>query len=207
MRQFSVGFSRLVSVVFHPVWMPTFGFFLFVSFGDPFVIRVPLHAANYLLLMVFLISGLIPALSILLMVRAGIVQTILITTRNERLLPILLAAVSNYMTYFALKKLGVAPVFGYYMIGACILAVLSFFINTKWKISLHMIAHGGFFGAMTGLSMVIDDRFIYAAILSALLSGIVACCRLRLAAHNQAQIYSGFILGASTMVLLFSLIH
>ncbi|MDY0369340.1 MAG: hypothetical protein RBR10_05760 [Bacteroidales bacterium] len=198
--------AKWISVVFHPLWIPSYAFVLIAHTGDPSLLRIPLHLRGYLTGIVLVTSGIIPALLMWLMVRLKMISTLDLPIRQERTLPILITAVFFYLTFFLLNQLGVAPIFGFYMLGATTLAILCLFINLWWKISLHLTAFGGFFGALIGISILIDDHFIWLTIIVALVSGLVAVSRLKMRSHNLQQVYAGFIVGTLIMYLLFEFV-
>ncbi|MCK4288907.1 MAG: hypothetical protein KAW86_06865, partial [Bacteroidales bacterium] len=90
--------------------------------------------------------------------------------------------------------------------GATFLLIITLIINFFWKISIHMIGIGGMLGTLIGLSFLwmIDIPFLI--ILLILCSGITGFARLKLNAHNPAQVYTGFVIGTSFMLLLFLVI-
>lgn len=207
MADYAEKIAKVISVLFHPLWIPTYAFIAVVFFGDPLQLRIPVHAIGWLTLLVFIVSGIIPTFLMVIMYRLKLISSLSMSMKDERSLPILLTAVFFYLTYYLLRKLDVAPVFGFYMLGATSLAIVCMFINLWWKVSLHLTAFGGFFGALIGLAILFDSHFIVLAVVVSLMAGLVGYSRLKLAAHQPSQIYAGFILGSSMMYLLFSLFH
>lgn len=200
-------FAKVISAVFHPLWVPAFAFMSVAWLGDPLQLRIPVHAIHWLGLLVLIISGLIPAVIMVMMLRLKLISSLSMPDKEERTFPILLTAVFFYLTYYVLSKLEVAPVFGFYMLGATTLAIVCMFINYWWKISLHMTAYGGFTGALLGMGILFDEHYIFIAIPVILIAGLVGYSRLRLSAHQPMQVYAGFLLGWLTMFLLFELFH
>ncbi|MBE9480240.1 MAG: hypothetical protein IMY69_00935 [Bacteroidetes bacterium] len=127
-------------------------------------------------------------------------------TKEERTLPYLMTIIFYYLASYLLKQLQISPIFYYFILGATFLIIITLIINFFWKISIHMIGIGGMLGTLIGLSFLwmIDIPFLI--ILLILCSGITGFARLKLNAHNPVQVYTGFVIGTSFMLLLFLVI-
>ena len=85
----------------------------------------------------------------------------------------------------------------------CIL--INLMIINKWKISSHMIGIGGITGLIFALSFRLQVLPIIYMISVFLISGLVGYSRLKLNAHNPAQLYSGYLMSffITFMIVLF----
>ncbi|MDP2235765.1 MAG: hypothetical protein Q8J88_04955 [Bacteroidales bacterium] len=200
-------FPKTISVIFHPLLIPTWAFLIVMAQGNLYFFQIPAHAKWLVAAMVFTISGAVPAMIILLMYRLKMISALSIPIKEERAAPIIITALFFYLTYYLLKQLQIAPIFGFYMLGATTLAILSLFINLWWKISLHLTAMGGLVGAFVGLSLLVHENYLTTVISAVLLAGIVAYSRLKLSAHNPLQVYAGFITGFGLMYFLVEVLH
>jgi hypothetical protein len=80
-----------------------------------------------------------------------------------------------------------------------------FFINLRWKISVHTAAMGGLTGMILGLSYRLQtDLFIMTGIII-ICSGLVGFARLKTDSHKPSEIYSGYLVGATIFLLMFLL--
>ena len=167
---------------------------------------IPQLAKLQILGMVFLITFIFPLFMMILFQRIGIIKSLYMKTKEERTLPYLMTIIFFYLTSYLLKQIQISPIFYYFILGATFLIIITLIINFFWKISIHMIGIGGMLGTFMGLSFLwmIDISFLI--ILLVLCSGITGFARLKLNAHNPAQIYSGFLLGTSFMLFLFLVI-
>lgn len=199
--------EKIVSILFHPLWMPFYAFLLLENLHGTGLIYLSTSLFVRLAATVFIISALMPALLMILMWRLQIIESLSLHKPQEHSLPLLLTAVFFYLTYYVLNRLLLSPVFRFYLLGAILLTLISLFINLKWKISLHMVGAGSFFGMLLGISILFDAQYIWYAIVAVLLSGIIGVCRLRLSTHKPIQIYAGFVLGAALMFLLFEFVR
>lgn len=199
--------AKFISILFHPLLIPTWAYLLIAFQGNLMVLQIPQDALWLIGSMVFTISAVIPALIILLMFRLRIISSLSMYVREDRTGPVVIAALFFYLTYYMLNELQFAPVFGFYMLGASSLAIVGMFINFWWKISLHLIAFGGFTGALTSLASHVNEIYIFNLIVVVLLSGFVGYARLKLRAHQPSEVYAGFLLGFAFMYLIFLLIY
>ena len=198
--------SKILSVVFHPLLIPTYTLLIIFNLNVFFSMIIPQLAKWQILGMVFLITFLFPLFMMILFQRIGIIKSLYMKTKEERTLPYLMTIIFYYLASYLLKQLQISPIFYYFILGATFLIIITLIINFFWKISIHMIGIGGMLGTLIGLSFLwmIDIPFLI--ILLILCSGITGFARLKLNAHNPAQIYSGFLLGTSFMLLLFLVI-
>jgi len=87
--------------------------------------------------------------------------------------------------------------------GMAILVLLAMVINLFWKISIHTLGIGSVSGTFFGISILLQTNLFPLIAALILLSGVVGWARLRLNAHNEAQVYTGFAVGFFVMVVLF----
>jgi hypothetical protein len=124
--------------------------------------------------------------------------------RKDRFIPLIISALSYYFGLYLINKLPFhVPVFIKLLVaGSLILILLNLFINIKWKISAHLIGIGGLLAFVFAFSIVFYAHLMDVIILLSVLSGVVAVARLNLQAHNPAQVYSGFSLGFTGMLIM-----
>lgn len=198
--------AKILSLVFFPLLIPTYTLLIIFNINVYFSMIIPQLAKLQILGMVFLITFIFPFFMMILFQRIGIIKSLYMKTKEERTLPYLMTIIFYYLASYLLKQLQISPIFYYFILGATFLIIITLIINFFWKISIHMIGIGGMLGTLMGLSFLwmIDIPFLI--ILLVLCSGITGYARLKLNAHNPAQIYSGFLLGTSFMLFLFLVI-
>ncbi len=196
-------FAKVISAIFQPLLIPTYGFIILFSLTAFFSLAINPSAKWMIMGIVFLTTFLFPALMILFLLRMGVITSLNLRNRQERVLPFLIAGTFYYLAYYMLKQLQISPIYNYFMIGTTFVIVVSMLINFFWKISIHMISLGGLLGAFLGLSFVMMIDMTPLLILIIFVSGMVGFSRLQLKAHTPAQVYSGFIAGLLVMLSLF----
>ncbi|WP_436517646.1 hypothetical protein [Ekhidna sp. To15] len=158
--------------------------------------RVVPQAVPQFLLVIFITTCLMPALSIFLLRTFSFISNLELTKRTERIRPfIFIAFYYVASSYLFADKLRMGPVFMAVMIGVSILIVILLIITRWFKISIHTAAIWsgvGFVSALTVAMGVNIGWYYYALILAA---GLVASSRLYLGYHEPKEIWSGAILG------------
>ena len=195
--------AKVISVLFHPLLVPTYALLLFINLNTHFVLAMPMQVRYLMTLLVFLTTFMLPALILLILRKFDVVKSMEMPERQERALPLIIVSAFFYLTYYLLKQMEQNSIITLFMIGATMLILLCLIINYFIKISLHATSWGGFLGALMGYSLnarVDVMLWLYAIIL---ITGIVATARLILKAHTPAQVYGGFLLGCLSQLILF----
>jgi hypothetical protein len=174
--------AQILSIIFHPLWMPLI-IYISVRSIDPYYIAPT--EADYFVFLLLGINIVAPAISMLVMIKYGMLSSIELRNRKERFGPYLLVIFYYILSYVMLRWKGPYlpdTVFSFFL-SVIVSLIISLSINSVWKISVHMLAQGGVFDT------------IYPA-LSLLMAGLTASSRLYLDAHTHGQVYAGFCLGA-----------
>ncbi len=195
--------AQVISIVFHPLLLPTYTYALLFTLPVYFAFVLSPESRLTILGMIFLITCFFPAIFILFMVKRGIVQSVHMNKREERTFPYMVTIIFFYVTFYLLKKIEIPAIYYYFAAAVTLLAVLTLIINMFWKISSHMVAIGGVFGLIVGLSFFLGIYFNGLIILLAILAGLIGFARLKTESHSPAQVYAGFFLGAVTTSVLF----
>ncbi len=197
--------AKLISVVFHPLLMPVYGFVLLLNTSS-LLMHIPQKTHVMLTLMIFITTCLMPLLTMFFIKRQGLISSWYLEKKEERVLPYIITAIFFYFTYRLLARLELPVVFYNFILGAALLIVIALLINFRWKISAHMIGIGGLTGTFTGLLIrfQLNLNFLVAALI--LISGITAYARLKSRAHTQLQVYAGFTIGTLIMAVIMILL-
>ena len=198
--------ARVISYVFHPLLVPSYILLLILNL-DSFLSRsLPIQYKLALAGVVFLTTLVFPLFLTWMLYRLRIISSVLLTSKEERIYPILAISVFYYLTYFLLRDIHISAIFSYYMLGATLLAIVSLIVNFYRKISLHMIGAGSFTGLFLGLSLNFGINLHTEILSGILLAGIIGTARLSSDSHRPTEIYSGFVMGVVVMTTLMVLI-
>ena len=195
--------AHLISILFHPLLMPTYAALLLFNIPSHFNFALPLNYEYLVPAFVFSTTFLISALFMLIYLKMGMVKSLEMKDRKERILPLITMAGIYYLTYYLLKQGSIPTLFNFFMLGATMLVLISLLVNYLTKISIHMVAMGGIFGTFAGLAIGFHYDLWLILFILALASGLTGFARLKLNAHTEAQVYTGFALGVFVMMGLF----
>lgn len=195
--------AKVISILFHPLLIPTLGFFLLFISGFYFSI-LPWNFKKYILIVVFGSTCLLPAVSIWLLSFSQKFD-IKMEQNTDRVMPLIISSIFYYAGYLILKKLPVFPIYTLFIIASILVQIALLLISLRWKISAHLAAIGGLLGGFMGLAFRLQENPLLILIFLILVSGALGTARLILGKHTRAQIYAGFILGFLIMngVILF----
>ncbi|HHT22838.1 MAG TPA: hypothetical protein GXZ87_05940 [Bacteroidales bacterium] len=193
-------FLKIISYVFQPLLMPTFGMILLMQ-----IPLFQLFPSLYRLIAItgtFLFTGIFPAIPIFMMMSRGQVKDMFISRREERTIPYLFSFLAYvFWVLFLWRTLQFPMEFVIIGIGVVVALICMVFINLKWKISAHAAGMGGLVGCILTVSYFVSINPLGIIILSLLISGLVAISRIYLKAHTLMQVLGGFCLGVSCVIL------
>lgn len=206
--------ALFISAVFHPLLVPTY-MLLILLLVNPFLFGVNdagVPLARQTLLLVFLYTFAIPLISVGIMRGLGMVSSMMMEDRMERIGPYLLVLVLYLWVYYNFARNGEVPTaFIAFMLGVVIALSVTFFVNVFSKISAHAVGMGGLVGMVLltlllfgaeGLrvgSTVVSLPFLLLFVILA--AGATGSARLLLKAHTPLDVYAGFLVGFSSQVI------
>lgn len=195
--------AKIISIVLFPIFFPSYIILVLFYFNNFNAFQIPLNVKFMIFSIIFITTCVFPLLFILIMKKRGMIKSIQMETKEERVFPLIITTIFFFMAYYMLKDLEVLGLFLYFLVGSTVLLIFALLINFITKISIHMIGVGGMTGALLGLSLRMNTDILVLIILSVFLSGLTGYARLKLNAHNQAQIYGGFLCGFLVMMVIF----
>jgi hypothetical protein len=198
-------FAHFLSVILHPVLMPTYALLLIFRESTYFSYSVSPEAKIALFAIILLNTLILPVLISYILVKRGWIKSFEMEKREERLIPYLTNIILILLSSFMIYKLRLPRAFFLLTLGAAAAVTIAVIVNIKWKISIHMVGIGGLIGTFFGLSafLLVDLRMMIIACL--LIAGFLGVARLTLGAHRPSQIYVGFLAGFLCEYLLLSI--
>ncbi len=193
-------FARIISFVFHPLLVPTFGYLILLNSGFYFSMISP-EAKRMVMLLIFFSTAFLPLITILIFaLKPGF--DFRLQKPTDRIVIQLSASIFYYMGYYFLGKMNATPVFRLFLIAFALLVILLSVISLFRKISIYMGAFGGMLGGVMALSfrMGINPVWWIAGIIFC--SGLVGTARLILEKHTIRELIAGFSLGFLVIYLL-----
>lgn len=192
-----IKLANLISVVFHPIVIPTL---IFASiFGFAPILARPLsdEALLYILMAIFITTFVIPLCSIGVLKLSDYISSLAMKDRKERVIPFLFVSVFyGITTYMFHAKMQLNKVLVLIMLAITLISFLIAVITFFWKISAHSAAIAGMMGFFISIMIKFSlETFLIPVIISVLIVGVVMSARLYLNSHTPSEILGGGILG------------
>ena len=191
--------AKAMSILLYPLFVPTYGMALFCYAYARQVAYMPVIWTVVAIAGTFVLTCLLPMISIWILIKRGDVKDIQIEEGHQRTMPYLYATVGfGCWAYLLIAILHVPIYIGLVSVGATVGIGLVLFINRWWKISAHLTGFGGLFGGLlsyclgAGLIPSVGALCGWLAV-----SLMLMYARLRLNAHTSAQVCAGWLLGLS----------
>lgn len=194
--------ARLISSVFHPLFMPSIGLLIIFN-TDSYINFTTATAIKLQVFLVIVVSTLIiPLLVSILLLNLKLIRSLEMELSRERILPYGVTILLYFSTLFFLREADQLPSIIYkFVTGAGLSVFLAFLINFKWKISAHMIGIGGLIGALIGVSLKLNTNVTNYIMVALFIAGLIGTARLFMKAHTPSQIYVGFLVGAACQII------
>lgn len=188
-------FYQIISLVFQPLLMPTYAFLMLMNM-DMYA-NLPLLWRLVAIIGTFTFTGVLPAVTIFLMMRKGEVNDLFISKREERTMPYLFSFMAYvFWVLFLYRTLQFLPNYVVAMgIGSVVSIIVIVIVNLKWKISAHLSGIGGLTGAIFGICYRTALNPVWLFTLILFISALVALSRIELKAHTPSQTLAGFVVG------------
>lgn len=186
-------FYKIISVVFHPIVIPTIGVMLYFL-----LIPVSYNSKEKLALLslVFVTTYLIPLCILIVFKKLKLIKTFNSRSIKERKIPVIMMIILFFLLGNTLIKITQIEDIGllFYATSSALIAVY-FLFAFDLKTSIHLLSFGIFAGFFILLGFIHHKQFPLLIIINMLLAGVVANARLHLKAHTSTEIYLGFFLG------------
>jgi len=194
--------SQALSYIFHPIMIPLYAV-IYLMATNPFRYHdLTTNVGGYVAIYLFMYTVVLPGVAVLFMRRMGLVKSMQLRERGERLLPLMIMTFFFFSAYLALNKSEFHPDLAKILLAASITVILSYVITAfSKKISLHTIG----MGALVAVVMYSSAFAVYSVswwlFLIVLIAGLVGTARLYLNAHTPREVYQGYFLGYFVQML------
>jgi membrane-associated phospholipid phosphatase len=187
--------AGIISYLFHPLLMPTYGFII-LFFTDNYIsVFTSLGLRLVILAITFVFTFLFPFVNALILLKMGRIKSLSMEDHTERYIPYATTLLYYFALYYLFYNVEIPNLFKVLVLGASLSVLLTLIVNFKWKISAHTIGIGGIAGTFTAIVYRLQMELQLIVMLTIAIAGVVGYARLKLKAHTPAQIYMGFLLG------------
>ena len=202
MNKSATVLAKVISILFHPLLMPSYALLILFNSNTHYSF-MPFEVKKVIYLIVFLCTFLIPVSLIPFLVNIKVVSGPELKNHRERIIPLAISTLSYYFAYHLLNRLSISTIdfIKIMVLASAVLIFVCLLITLRWKISAHLIGAGGLLAGIFFYASFFVEDFTWLLIGISLLAGIVAYARLKLQEHNSAQVYAGFLLGFTGMLV------
>lgn len=186
--------AKIISYAFHPLLMSSFGVFVVFNSGHYLSVINP-GIRNTIYSIYFILTFLLPALFIPILYFFGMISSLDMNKRRERLLPLLTVAIMYALGWYFMSRIAMPPILLHIILAALITVISAALITVFWKISLHSTGTGALLGLVFFLANNKNLQVLFIGFLVILIAGAVGTARLYLKKHNSTQVYQGYALG------------
>lgn len=191
-RQF-LKFMDIISAVFSPLYATCWIFIWLFCFT--YLKTLPWQHKLTIMLIVFVFTTIIPKFGINIYRKLYQIRHHQIDKREHLHIPYILSIMSFITCAILFWHLHIVGSMRCIIYGALIAQIIGALINTRWRISTHMLGMGGLTGAYIAFSEYLGFNPLVGLCALALLSGLVGSSRILFAKHTLLQVIAGFILG------------
>lgn len=195
-KQWTATFSKIISVIFHPLFIPTYFFIYLLKFyayefaGMNSIVSVQRTVG------VFVTTAFLPAFTVFLLWRLQFIQNIYIRTQKERIIPYVAIMFFYWWMFYLSRNFTDQPIIlKPFFLGTFICSAVGLILNNFFKISMHGMAMGVWVIASIASNFILNGWVVGPMMLVIIIAGMVCSARLLLNEHKPFELYTGLIIG------------
>jgi hypothetical protein len=196
--------ARVLSAVFHPLFVPTY-FFSLLAWALPTSLEpVGPELQLKFLLFIFIVTCLLPLLNVGIFKAFGTIQNYAMPDRRERLMPfVFISVIYVAVTYLfhTHGKMNLNDNFLKFMVIIDLLVIVATIATFFFKVSVHSICVWGLVGMLIPLIKITEvDTLFYPTLAVIVLAGFIMSARMKTGAHTSREVMWGAVMGLATGV-------
>lgn len=194
--------AEIISIIFHPLFIPVYGMLIILSAPTLFG-YLPFSVKRILLTIVIVNNVAVPLLFIPYFKYRGIIKSVHMETREERVLPMVITNFFYLVTLYIFWKFHLPLFIKSYVLAAAAISTIVTVVNFWWKISIHAVGAGALIALVGVLSLTMHSQLYALLISSVIAAGLVLTARLYRNSHSPLEVGIGFLIGfAGTVIVL-----
>ncbi|MBL7137262.1 MAG: hypothetical protein ISS17_00620 [Bacteroidales bacterium] len=193
--------ARILSLLFHPLLIPTYILVILLGLDTTFSVLLPLQMKLLVIGTILVTTFIFPLFILLIMFRLKIITSIYLPKREDRIFPLIALSIFYYLTFYLIKDIYLPRYFQLFILGATLLTMVTLLVTLLYRISMHMTALGAVAGLFLGMAIASGGYALILLIGTIVISGLTGSARLKLNAHQPAEVYSGWLMGAVVMCI------
>ena len=193
--------AQLLSYGLHPGSLPTVGT-LYIIYALPQIFN--LESIVRMMSIVLVGTYIIPVIVIYIMTLLGIIESVHLINKKDRIYPYTITTLSALLTSRILTSMGAPVEIIYCSLGCAFILVVSAVLIPFFKSSAHLAGITGFAGLYLGMNEKYGSGEFKNLLIIILLCIALAWARIYLKRHTLKEVLTGSILGFGSIYLLIS---
>jgi len=193
--------AQLLSYGLHPGSLPTVGT-LYIIYALPQIFS--LESIARMMSIVLVGTYIIPVIVIYIMTLLGIIESVRLINKKDRIYPYTITTMSALLTSRILTSMGAPVEIIYCSLGCAFILVVSAVLIPFFKSSAHLAGITGFAGLYLGMNEKYGSGEFKNMLIIILLCIALAWARIYLKRHTLKEVLTGSILGFGSIYLLIS---
>ncbi len=193
-----VWIAEIISVIFHPVFMPLGMTFVLRKLTPVSFSGVTDEKFGYWLLSIGITTIFFPLFSIALLKPLGFIQSYKMPQAQNRIIPLMMSMIFYFWISHVFNSMSggnVPLVLKVLLLGNFWGIILIFMVNIFTKISMHTAAAGGIIGNILVLMIISPVAMEVPLFVALLLAGAIGTARMVTGAHQRGDVWLGYIIG------------
>jgi len=192
--------AKVISYIFHPLFIPVYMGWFFVYVLRLFPSRDPWQQ-TMIIIQFFVSYTLLPLATVLIAKALGFLNTVYLKTQKDRIIPYIASMIFYFWMWYVSKNLGFPKETVMFSLAIFIATCLGVFFNTYFKISMHGLSIGVVITLMFILSFESSTNFSPYLSVALLIAGLVCTSRLVNSDHHPFEIYAGLVVGSGAQLI------
>ncbi len=190
--------AELLSVAFHPIFMPLYGLLIIYS-SHTLHSFMPAEIKRMIFILVTANNVMIPLALATVLYARGAISTFNARDRNERMILLTFSVVMYSITAFLLLRMQIPSLFRAYFISIAIVTLITLVITVFYRISLHASGIGGLLVLIVFMILLYNNSMVWQMVAVLVTGGAVMASRIHLQDHSPSEVWTGLLAGVATM--------
>ncbi|MGE5421505.1 MAG: phosphatase PAP2 family protein [Chloroflexota bacterium] len=202
-RNSSDTVAKIISVVFHPLFMPVYGMAIILSALTPFG-YLPFTVKKLIFLIIGVNNVFLPLMLLPFLMQMKLISSWTLAERKERYIPLVITTLLYAATSYIVFRFPIPFFIKAFIFSTFFLSLFVTIINFSFRISLHAAGAGALFGLLLLLCFRSYTFAGWHFVLVAIAAGMILTSRLKLNVHTPQQVWWGFFTGFMVVLIFMS---
>ena len=186
--------APIISILFHPLLMPSVGLFLLLNSGTYVSLLDP--AAKRAILFVMALGTLFfPLLMMPILYYRNLISRVQNSSREEQLIFQMIILILYIITFVYFVRLPLSRIIHSYVLATTLTLAVVLLLGIWFRVSLHTAALGGLAGLIIALILLYESPLQGVLLIVIMAGGATASSRLALDVSHSAEVYGGYLVG------------